>query len=145
MVDGKTTARISDLHKRAFWIYGVTAMVMREPFAAVIRHTAGVGLADWQVRLELLRVAVVLLLMARLFLASGLYFDEVYMRPESAARFPRRSYAVDFLAGLMQFLVIVAGSTAVSLHSRTLAELSPFVALAALFLLFENAWLALSN
>lgn len=144
MLNGKTTGRISDLHKGAFWIYGVTAMVMREPFAAVIRHTSTAGPADWQVRLELLRLAVVLLLMSRLFLASGLYFDEVYMRPNSAESFPHRSYAVDFLAGLIQFLVVVAASTAVSLHSRAFGEFSPFMILVAAFLLSETGWLSLS-
>jgi hypothetical protein len=145
MPQGTTTGRISDFHKSAFWIYGVTAMVMREPFATVIRHTSGAGLADWQVRLELIRVAVVLMLMARMFLASGLYFDEVYLRESSAARFPRRSYPVDFLSGLMQFLTIVAGSTVVALHSRSLAGLSVFAIFVAVFLLFDAAWIALSK
>jgi hypothetical protein len=137
--------RISDLHKSAFWIYGVTAMVMREPFASVIRHTSTAGFGDWQVRLELLRVAVVLILMARVFLASGLYFDQVYLREDSATRFPRRSYPVDFLAGLLQFLTIVAGSTAVALHSRTEPGLSVFGILVVAFLLFDALWIGLST
>jgi hypothetical protein len=136
--------RISDLHKSAFWIYGVTAMVMREPFATVIRHTAAAGFSDWQVRLELVRVAVVLILMARIFLASGLYFDEVYLREDSGARFPRKSYPVDFLAGLMQFLIIVAASTVVTLHSRSRLGISVFALLVIAFLLFDAGWIALS-
>jgi hypothetical protein len=145
MPQGTTAGRISDFHKSAFWIYGVTAMVMREPFATVIRHTSAAGLADWQVRLELLRVVVVLMLMARLFLASGLYFDEVYLQEGSAGRFPRRSYPVDFLAGLMQFLTIVAGSTVVALHDRSRWGLSVFAILVAAFLLFDAVWIALSK
>jgi len=138
------TGRISDLHKSAFWIYGVTAMVMREPFATVIRHTASAGFGDWQVRLEVIRVAAVLMLMARIFLASGLYFDEVYLREDSAARFPRRSYPVDFLAGLLQFLIIVAASTVVTLHSRSRLGFSVFALLVTAFLLFDAVWIALS-
>jgi hypothetical protein len=145
MPNSAVSGRISDLHKSAFWIYGVTAMVMREPFASVIRHASTAGLGDWQVRLELLRVAVVLMLMARVFLASGLYFDQVYLREDSAARFPRRSYPVDFLAGLLQFLTIVAGSTAVALHLRSPLGLSIFAILVVAFLLFDAVWIALSR
>ena len=137
-------SRISDLHKSAFWIYGVTAMVMREPFATVIRHTASAGLGDWQVRLELIRVAIVLMLMARIFLASGLYFDEVYLREDSTVRFPSRSYPVDFLAGLMQFLIIVGASTVVALHSRSRLGISVFTLLVLAFLLFDAVWIGLS-
>jgi hypothetical protein len=139
-----TGGRVSDLHKSAFWIYGVTAMVMREPFASVIRHASTAGLGDWQVRLELVRIAVVLVLMARQFLLLGLYFDQVYIRPDAAARFPRRSYPIDFLTGLMQLLTIVAASTAVGLHARMWAGLTIFMILVGVFLLFEIGWLAVS-
>ena len=114
MSTGTVPARVSDLHKSAFWIYGVTAMVMREPLAIVIRHTSSAGVDDPQVQVEIARMAIVLLSMARVFLASGLYFDQVYLRPDSAARFPRRSYPVDFLAGLVQFLLIVGASTVIA-------------------------------
>jgi hypothetical protein len=135
---------VSNLEKSAFWIYGVTAMVMREPFASVLRHASAAGIRDWQVRLELLRVLVVLILMSRLFLASGLYFDIVYMRADSAARFPRRSYPMDFLAGLAQLLIVVGASTIVGLHDRMPGELSLFMALVAVFLISETVWLLLS-
>ena len=79
MPNGSEAPRVSDLHKSAFWIYGVTAMVMREPLAGLVRHIASAGMGNVQVRLETLRVAVVLVLMSRLFLESGLYFDEVYL------------------------------------------------------------------
>jgi hypothetical protein len=141
-MSGTTGGRTSDLHKSAFWIYGVTAMVMREPFANVIRHASTAGLSDWQVRLEILRTVIVLVLMARLFLLLGIYFDEVYVRPESAERFPRRSYPVDFLTGLMQLLTIVAASSTVSLHGRTRVGLPVFMVLTIAFLLFDIAWLA---
>lgn len=144
METGSSGTRIADLHKSAFWIYGVTAMVMREPFASVIRHISTAGTEDWQVRLEVFRIVVVLVLMARLFLASGLYFDAVYMRPESAAKYPKRSYATDFLSGLLQFLLIVAASTAVALHPRLSGGLSIFLLLTAAFLLSEVVWLALA-
>jgi hypothetical protein len=139
MPTGSDAARVSDLHKSAFWIYGVTAMVMREPLAGVIRHIASAGAGDVQVRLEILRVAIVLALMSRLFLTSGLYFDEVYLRPDSAARFPRRSYPVDFISGLLHFLLAVCASTAVS----AVTAMFPPIVLA--FLLYECLWYVASR
>lgn len=137
MAGAAGSGRVSDLHKSAFWIYGVTAMVMREPLANVIRHTAASGLGSYEVQVELLRVMAILALMSRLFLASGLYFDEVHLRPEASALYARRSYPVDFLAGLLQFLLLVGASTAIALAW-------PFAAMVGAFLLFENFWCAIS-
>jgi len=139
------TRRLSDLQRSAFWIYGVTAMVMREPLGLVIRHTSDAGLNHWQVRLELLRVAVILLLLARLFLRTGLYFERVYMQPDSNDRFPRRSYPTDFLAGLMLFLVGAAATTAVGTHTRVFRAFAPFTVAVACFLLVDTFWWALAR
>ncbi len=140
----RPTRRITDLQRSAFWIYGVTAMVMREPFGLIIRHTAEAGLGDWQVRLELVRVVVILLLLARLFLLSGLYFEIVYMQADSADRFPRRSYPIDFLAGLKQFLVGAAATTTIGMHYRVDGQYAPFTLLVWLFLLVDIGWLAIA-
>jgi hypothetical protein len=142
VVPARPIRRISDLQRSAFWIYGVTAMVMREPLGLIVRHTTEAGLGNWQVRLELLRVGVILLLLSRLFLVSGLYFEQVFMQPESADRYPRRSYPIDFLAGLAQFLVGAAATTAVGTHLRISGKLAPFTLLAALFLIVDIGWLA---
>jgi hypothetical protein len=136
--------RITDLQRSAFWIYGVTAMVMREPMGLVIRHTSEAGFGNWQVRLELLRIVVILLLLSRLFLISGLYFEQVFMQAESADTYPRRSYPIDFLAGLLQFLVGAAATTAIGTHLRIAGEFAPFTILAELFLIVDLVWLAVA-
>jgi hypothetical protein len=140
-IPAQPVRRVTDLQRSAFWIYGVTAMVMREPLGLIVRHTSEAGLGNWQVRLELLRVAVILLLLSRLFLVSGLYFEQVFMQPESGDRYPLRSYPIDFLAGLMQFLVGAAATTAVASHFRISGVWAPFTLLAALFLLVDMVWL----
>jgi hypothetical protein len=134
------TRRLSDLQRSAFWIYGVTAMVMREPFGILIRHTTDVGLGNWQVRLEWLRVFVILLLLARLFLIAGLYFETVYMQGDSAEQYPRRSYPIDFLAGLAQFLVAAATTTAIGTHALIARQIAPFTLVTAVFLLIDVGW-----
>ncbi len=107
--------RIHDLHKSAFWIYGVTAMIMREPMGTVLRHAAAVSWHDPMVRQEAVRALVVLFLMSRQFLASGIYFDRVYLQPDSLDRFPRRNYPLDFLFGMGELLLALAASTVLAL------------------------------
>jgi len=144
MADAESS--VSNLERSAFWIYGVTAMIMREPLGTLLRHAWSVGpgaaWSDPQIRIETLRVLLVLAFLSRLFLAAGLHFETVFMRPGSAARYPRRSYPVDFLAGLIQLLIAVAASTTVSLHTPNHPDL--FELLAAAFLLFDVLWLAVT-
>ena len=129
--------RIPDSHKNAFWIYGVTAMVMREPLSVLVRDASAQGFASPIVQLESLRVLVVFLILSRVFMGAGVYFDRVYLQPESAANFPRRNYAADFLATLTELLVAVGASTAVAIHTRSIGGLTPFSILIALLLVSE--------
>lgn len=120
-------------------------MVMREPLGLIIRHISDAGLRSWQVRLELLRLAVILLLLSRLFLFSGLYFEQVFMRPDSAERYPSRSYAIDFLNGLAQFLIATAATTVIGLHVRIAGWFAPFTLLVYVFLLGDWVWLGIAK
>jgi len=144
MAQTSSPRRVTDLERSAFWIYGVTAMVMREPISSVVSHSVQAGFGNWQVRLELLRLGMVLLILSRLFLSAGLYFERVYMHSGASDLYPKRSYPVDFLAGLVQFLAAVAVATSIALHSRTSAGYSPFLLLVALSLIVDWFWLATS-
>ncbi|MEQ1949254.1 MAG: hypothetical protein ABL995_18820 [Bryobacteraceae bacterium] len=132
--------RIPDSHKNAFWIYGVTAMILREPLSIVTRDLSAKGLGDASVRVECLRMLVVLLVLSRQFLSAGVYFDRVYLQPDSAAKYPHKSYPVDFLTRLVDLLAAVAASTAVGLHTFPLWGLAPFLAVIVLLLLFDALW-----
>ncbi len=110
-------ARIPDLHRSAFWIYALTVTVIREAVYTVFHHAATLGWHDSTVQLEALRTLVVLVLLARQMLSAGMYFDRVYLQPDSGTNFPRRSYPIDFLFGLTELLTAVAASTTYSLPS----------------------------
>src|SRR5258708_37830669 len=138
-------SRIPDSHKNAFWIYGVTAMIMREPLAVVVRDLSTKGIADTGVRMECLRTAVVLLILSRQFLSAGAFFDRVYLQPDSAARFPRRSYPVDFLTRLAELLMAVAASTTIALETSVLVGLTTFTVLTLVLLLLDGVWLAIAR
>lgn len=136
--------KLPDLQRSAFWLYGATATVMREPMGLVLRHAFEAGFHNWQVRLEVLRLAVVLLLLSRLFLISGLYYEKVFMQPEAATDYPRRSYPLDFLAGLAQFMIGAAMTTVMSTHLRLAGGVSPFVLITVAFLSVDILWLLIA-
>lgn len=132
---------LTTLERSAFWIYGVTAMILREPLGVLFRHASSSGWSDGLVRLEALRTALVIVLLSRLFLAAGQHFEVVYSQPDSAERYPRRNYPADFLTGMMQLLIAVAASTTVALHT---GEPSMFAALASAVLLSDAGWLSVA-
>jgi hypothetical protein len=138
-------ARIPDAHKSAFWIYGVTAMVMREPLSIFIHDLSSTGPANPGVQLEGLRVFAVFLFLTCQFLSAGTFFDRVYLEPNSAAQFPRRSYPVDFISRMIELLVAVAAAGAVGIHTRHIGGLAPFTMLIALLLLLQPVWLFLAK
>ena len=137
--------RIPDSHKQAFWIYGVTAMIMREPLGIVVRDISAKGVANGGVQMECLRMAVVLVVLSRQFLGAGVFFDRVYLQPGAAAKFPRRNYPVDFLTRLIEMLLAVAASTTVALETSALAGLTPFTIVTLVLLLLDGIWLAIAR
>ncbi len=139
MSEQPTASRVPDFHKSAFWIYGVTAMVMREPLAIVLRHAATAGWADQGVQMEAARSLIVWLLLSRQFTVAGIYFDHVYVQSDSAARFPQRSYPVDFMLGVVALLVSVGASTIVGVSGPL------FDVLVGLTLLWDLLWLAFAK
>lgn len=134
--------RVPDSHKNAFWIYGVTAMILREPLSIVTRDVTAKGLSEHAVQMECLRMLAVLLVLSRQFLSAGVYFDRVYLQPDSAAKFPRRSYPLDFLTRLVDLLAAVAASTVVGTNIFSFAALTPFVLVVALLFVLDAVWLA---
>jgi hypothetical protein len=138
-------ARIPDAHKSAFWIYGVTAMVMREPLSIFVHDLSSTGPANPGVQLEGLRVFLVFLFLTCQFLSAGIFFDRVYLEPNSSAQFPHRSYPVDFISRMIELLVAVAAAGAVGIHARHIGGLAPFTMLVAILLLLQPVWLVVAK
>lgn|SRR6185312_3746783 len=118
---------------------------MREPIGVVLRHAFEAGFHDWQVRLEVLRLAIVILVLSRLFLVIGLYFEMVFMQPDAAVRYPRRSYPVDFLTGLLHFMTGAALTTVMSNHLRMAGGMSMFSWILVAFLSIDILWLGVAG
>jgi hypothetical protein len=117
---------------------------MREPIGGVLRHAFEAGFHDWQVRLEVLRLTIVILVLSRLFLEIGLYFEMVFMQPDAAMRYPRRSYPVDFLTGLLHFMTGAALTTVMTNHLRMAGGMAMFSWILLAFLSIDILWLGLA-
>ena len=132
-------ARVPDLHKSAFWIYGVTAMVMREPLSIVLHHASTAGWANPDVLMEALRGLIVWLLLSRQFTVAGVYFDRVYLQPDSGVQFANRNFPVDFILGIGALLLAVGASTIVGVKG------SLFDGVVGLALQWDLLWLLVAR
>ncbi|MBI3679629.1 MAG: hypothetical protein HY235_04470 [Acidobacteria bacterium] len=130
------TAAPRDFKGRSPWL----SLAIREPLVHVIPHLITDGMSNWQVQLEIWRLFVFLILTVRFYLGSGLYFDDVYVNSSTKGKYSRRSYPIDFLSGLLHFLMFFACAIALSLHQRIGTEISYFLALLVLILLYDNIW-----
>lgn len=144
MPDPPVTARVSDLHKSAFWIWGVTAMIMREPLGAAVRRLAKDGLADPLAQLTALRTVVTLLILSRQFLGAGVFFERVYLRADSPAKFPHCSYPMDFITRLTEVLLAVAASTTVGSGTYVFGWISTFLVLTGAMLAADSVLLLIA-
>lgn len=114
-------------------------MVMREPLSIVLRHAASAGWANPEVLMEALRGLIVWLLLSRQFTFAGVYFDRVYLQPDSAVRFAKRNFPVDFILGIGALLLAVGASTLVGVKG------SLFDVLVGLALLSDLLWLLVAR
>jgi hypothetical protein len=107
-------------HDHAFWIYGViVALAIREALSTVIPHTIPI-LAQSQITsqpepknqliLEAMRLVLFLAMTIRFYLGSCRYFDQVYCADDSAVKFPHANYSMDFVLGLIHFLLFFTWS-----------------------------------
>lgn len=144
MPEPPSPARIPDSHKNAFWIWGVTAMVMREPIGIAARRIFESGLSDPAAQLTALRTLIALLILSRQFLDAGIFFDRVYLRPDSYEKFPHRSYPTDFITRLLELLTVVAASSLVGVQGQVSGWISPFLILTAVMLSAPAVWLGVA-
>lgn len=141
----------SDLHPPAF---GVTVVVVglaiREAIIRVIPSATSLdsgeaALPEWQMVLEALRVALFLVVLIRFYLGSVSYFQEVYFHPETAKKYIRTNYWLDYFLGFVHFMLFFAWATTVNNNERNhTAGASHYLGFGSLVLLYDAVWLAAS-
>ncbi len=134
------------LYQNAFWFYGIiVGLAIREALTKVGPHVIGSSPVEaWQRNLEIWRLILFLLTIIRFYLGSVYYFGRIHF-DEGANNTDRSSYkssyGLDFLLGLVHFLIIFFWSMTIVEHSVAISGLSLFLLLLALILSYDVIWL----
>lgn len=112
MESNPTPSLISkDLHKHAFWLYGVIiGLSIEESLRHVLPHVAEISFYNnnlsrhkaIHIGTDVIQLAVFLTLVVRFFLGSVRYFDQAHISP-SSSKYKSKNYALDFFFGLIHF------------------------------------------
>lgn len=134
------------LHSHAFYLYGVVvALAIREVLLRVGTHAfvpvAGEQVESWKIHLEALRLVLFLIAITCFYFGSGVFFDKVYINPDTAREFQKKNYGLDFTIGLIHFLIFFAWSLTITNHSRNGWGLSPFFGFLSAIFLYDLVWL----
>jgi len=136
---------VQRLHSHAFYLYGVIAgLSVRE---VLVRTGPDLFLIlsskteSWKVHLEWTRLIVFFFTICAFYFGSGLYFDKVYTNTETAGRFVKKNYGLDYCFGLIHFLIFFACALTINDYSRTPSGISLFLIFLAAIFLYDLPWL----
>jgi hypothetical protein len=145
---------LSKSHNHAFFVYGViVGLSIREALVKVVPHAlpalvegGAVTPADSsaQITLEAARLVTFLVVLIRLYIGAGIYFDRVYCAEASEKNFPKKNYGLDFLMGTIHFIILFVWAETIVGHNRFAHGMSGFLRLLGLVLLYDLVWWVLS-
>lgn len=78
------------------------------------------------------------------YFGSGVFFNRVHLNPETAETFKKKSYGLDFVGGLIHFLIFFAWAIAITDHSRYTLGASLFLVYLGAIFLYDLIWLLVS-
>lgn len=124
------------LHKNGFWLYGViVGLAIKEALASIIPHAF--TLYPEPVFPEAARFVVTLILIIRFFFGSTVFWDEVYFAASAEEEYRTKNYALDFLFGLIHFIVFFSLATSIEIHGRSVYL---FQVLLSVILAYDLLW-----
>ncbi len=134
------------LHSYTFFLFGVVVgLSIREVLVRSGPHIfLPSDIEPWKTHLEALRVIVFLLTITCFYFGAGTFFDKVYLDEDTAAKFSKKSYGLDFGLGLAHFLIFFGWSLTVADHSRLSWGVSPFLGFLSAVLLYDLVWLVVN-
>jgi hypothetical protein len=130
------------IHTQSFWVYGViVGLAIRE---ALSRTIPGIVSSNpdpgWFVRLETWRLLIFLTMIIRFYLGSSLFFNKAYIDPVSSPKFQKKSYGLDFICGLVIFMIFFGWSITIGDKTRLSHGMSNFLLLLTVILAYDFVW-----
>ena len=134
------------------WVYGViVGLAIREALTKVIPQALPM-LADPQKSAVLhidairatwlysVRLVVFLAMIVRFYLGSATYFETVYCSEKSAENYPNTNPGIDFLLGLIHFILFFVWSETLTEPERFADGLSGFLVILGTILAYDLIW-----
>jgi hypothetical protein len=132
------TVATQSLHRHAFWIYGViVGLAIKEALVAVLPHLFKPPFEPLRTEFyEICKLLIFLIVITRFYLGSAYFFEEAHCSDNCVSKYPQRSYAMDFLFGLVHFLLLFVWAITIG-H-----DIQPrvFNRILWLLLLYDVAW-----
>jgi len=138
---------VQRLHNHAFYLYGViVGLAIREALtrsAPQLIHPASAE--PWMVLLESLRLVVFLLTISCFYFGAGVYFDKVHLNVNTAQKYATKSYGLDFVSGLIHFLIFFGWALTIGDYGRYRFGVSPFLFFLSAVFLYDLVWLVVNK
>lgn len=129
---------MKSLSAQAIWVYGVlVSLSLKEALAKLSSVIAGDSTSD--LLLTTFRVAIVLVTLLRLYFGAVMFFQLVDSSKE-LNKGPN-AVAVDFMAGLVHFLLVAFWASSVEITKQTAAGMSYFFVVGIFILLYDWVWI----
>jgi hypothetical protein len=124
--------------RNAFWLYSViVGLSIEEALKSVIPQIFALAPEQrWEFIPAALRLFLFLVLIIRFYLGAAFFFEKVYFS-EKASEYPKKSYNLDFLFGLIHFLIFFA--LAISIESQQIPR-RVFQVLLSVTILYDVWW-----
>jgi hypothetical protein len=140
-----TERRIVDksLHSHAFWLYStVVALAIKEALAETIPYFITPPANPVFDRVVYgFRLLVFLVVVIRFYLGSAIFFERAHAGETADKDFPNKSYVIDFVFGLVHFLLFFAWAFSIDINTK---PITLFPVLLGVILLYDIPWLIAS-
>jgi hypothetical protein len=131
-------------HSHAFWVYGViVGLAIREALVKVLAAPLSSSATPHDMLLNAFRLLIFLGMIIRFYLGSAIYFEEVYCGPNALVAYPTKNYGIDFLLGLIHFILFFGWSETITSPDRFAHGLSSYLFTLGVILLYDFVWWAI--
>lgn len=126
------------LHEHYFWLYGVfVGLAIQQALGVATPHLLNrTATSSWHGYEDAIRLGVFLFLIIRFYLGSGYFFKTAYIG-DSAHKYKKKNYFIDFVFGLFHFLLFFGLAATLEFHD---GHESRFLVLLLIILMYDGLW-----
>jgi hypothetical protein len=132
-----------NLHTHAFWLFGTIIALaidraLSETIPYLIKPPANPAFDRF---VYSFRLAVFLIVVIRFYLGSVIFFEKAHASDKADEEFPRKSYVIDFVFGLLHFILFFGWAFSIDINTKPVYL---FPALLGVLLFYDFLWFVAS-